>query len=121
VNGGPDVLSRRLRGDLEPEPEQQDDLEEIIETTLGGVRVEQGSYRKRRQRPYKPFASLRFVEEYKWGWKEIGELLGDLKRPEGMTAKQMKQCWRDATRYLLSAGSYEIPWLKWNSLPEAKN
>jgi hypothetical protein len=104
LNGGPDGLSRRPRGQGEPEPEVEDDLEETIEASLRGIRVEQGSDRKRRERPYEPFVGLRLAEEYKGRWKEIGEFLGNLKRPEGKTMKEMQQFRREATKYLVSDG-----------------
>jgi hypothetical protein len=52
--------------------------------------VEQGSDRKRRERLYELFVGLRMAEEYKGRWKEIGEILGSLKRPEGKTTKEMQ-------------------------------
>ena len=104
LNGGPDGLSRRPRGEGELEPEEEDDLEETIEASLRGIRVEQGSDRKRRKRPYEPFVGLRLPEEYKGRWKVIGEFLGNLKRPEGKTMKEMQQFRREATKYLVSDG-----------------
>jgi hypothetical protein len=104
LNGGPDCLSRRPRGEGEPQPEEEDDLEETIEASLRGIRVEQGSDRKRKERPYEPFVGLRLAEEYKGRWKEIGEFLGNLKRPEGKTTKEMQQFRREATKYLVSDG-----------------
>jgi hypothetical protein len=53
--------------------------------------VEQGPDRKKRERPYEPFVGLKLAEEYKVRWKEIGEVLGNLKRPEGETTKEMQQ------------------------------
>jgi len=97
LNGGPDGLSRQPRGKREPEPEEENDLEEPIEASLRGIRVEQGPYRKRRERPYKTFVGLRLAEEYKGSWKEIGEFLGNLKRPEGKTKKEIHQFRREAT------------------------
>jgi len=67
----------------EPETAEEDDLEETIEASLRGIRVEQGSDRQRRERRYEPFVGLRLAVEYKGRWKEIGEFLGNLKRPEG--------------------------------------
>jgi len=104
LNGGPDGLSRWPRGEGEPEPEEQDDLEETIEASLRGIRVEQGPDRKRRERPYEPLVRLRLAEEYKGRWKEIGEFLGNLKRPEGKTTKEMHQFWQEAMKYLVSDG-----------------
>jgi len=66
--------------------------------------VEQGSDRKRRERPYEPFVGLRLAEEYKGRWKEIGQFLGNLKRPEGKTPKETQQFQREATKYLVSDG-----------------
>jgi len=112
LNGGPNGLSRRPRGEGEPAPEEEVDLEETIEACLQGIRVEQGSDRKRRERPYEPFVGLRLAQEYKGRWKEIGELMGNLKLPgrknyEGNAA--------------VSTGSHEIPYYGSNTLPEAKN
>jgi hypothetical protein len=56
----------------EAEPEQDDDLEETIEASLRGIRVELGSDRKSIERSHEPFVGLRLAEEYKWRWKEIG-------------------------------------------------
>jgi len=104
LNGGPDGLSRRPRGEGESEPEEEDDPEETIEASLQGIRVEQGSDRKMRERPYEPSVGLRLAEEYKGRWKEIGEFLGNLKRPERMTTKEMHQFRREALKYLVSDG-----------------
>jgi len=90
LNGGPDVLSWRPRGDGEPEPEEEDDQEETIEASLRGIQVEQGPHRKRWERPYEPFVGLRLAEEYNGRWKNIGECLGNLKRPEGNNMKEMQ-------------------------------
>jgi hypothetical protein len=51
LNEGPDGLPRRPLGEEEPEHEDEDDLEEAIETSLRGIQVEQGSERERRERP----------------------------------------------------------------------
>jgi len=40
LNGGPDGLSQRLRVEGEHELEEEDDLEEIFEASLRGIRVE---------------------------------------------------------------------------------
>jgi hypothetical protein len=104
LNGGPDGLSRWPRGEGEPEPEEEDKLEETIEASLRGIRVEQVSDRKRRERPYEPFVGLRLAEEYKGRWKGIGEFQGNLKRPEGKTTKELQQFRREATKYLVSDG-----------------
>jgi len=40
--------------------------------------------------------------EYKWRWKEIGEFLGNLKRPKGKTPKEMQQFRWEATKYFVS-------------------
>jgi hypothetical protein len=53
--------------------------------------VEQGPERKRRVRAYAPFVGFRLVEEYKGRWKVTGEFLGNLRRPEGKTPKEMQQ------------------------------
>jgi len=76
LNEGPDGLSLRLRGEWEPEPEEEDDLEETIEATLQGIRVERGPQGKRRGRAYKPFVGLRLAGEQTGRWKEIGEFWG---------------------------------------------
>jgi hypothetical protein len=66
--------------------------------------VEQGSDRKRRERPYELFVGLRLAEEYRGRWKEIGKFLGNLMRPEGKTTKEVQQFLREATKYLVSDG-----------------
>jgi integrase len=104
LNGGPDGLSRWPRGEGEPEPEEEDDLEETIDASLRGIWVEQGSDRKRWVRPYEPFVGLRRAEAYKGRWKEIGEFLGNQQRPEGKTTEEMQQFRREATKYLVSDG-----------------
>jgi hypothetical protein len=40
VNDGTDCLSWRLQGDVEPEPEEEDDVDETIEACLRGIQVE---------------------------------------------------------------------------------
>ena len=64
LNRGPDGLPPRSRGEGEPEPEEEYDLEETIEANIRGIRVGEGSDRKRRERPYEPFVGLRLAEEY---------------------------------------------------------
>jgi len=76
LNGGPDGLSLRPRGEGEPEPEEKDNLEETFEGSLRGIRVEQGSDRKMTERPYEPFVGLRLAEEFKRRWNKIGEFGG---------------------------------------------
>jgi len=63
-NGGPDGLSRRVQGTAQPEPEEEEDVEEIMETSLRGIRVERGPGRKRRERAYERFVGLSLAEEY---------------------------------------------------------
>jgi len=72
LNGGSDGLSRRPQGEGEPEPQEEDDLEETIEAILQGIRLEQGPERRRKERGYEPFVELTLSEEYRGGWKEIG-------------------------------------------------
>ena len=91
LNGVPDGFSWRPRGEGESEPEEEDDLEETIEARLRGIQVEQRPDRKRRERSYESFVGLRLAEEYKGRWMEIGEFLGNLKRPEGKTTKELQQ------------------------------
>jgi len=104
LNGGPDGLSQRARGEGEPEPEQEDDIEGTIEPSLRGIRVKRGPERKSRGRAYEPFDGLRLAEEYKGRRKKIGEFLGNLKRPEGQTMKEMQQFRREAIKYVVSDG-----------------
>jgi len=51
MNGGPDGLSRLPQGEREPKPEQKDDEEEKIDTSLQEIQFEQGSVRQVRDRP----------------------------------------------------------------------
>ena len=66
--------------------------------------MEQGLERKRRGSAYQPFVGLRLAEKYKWRWKEIGEFVWNLKRPEGKTMKEMQQFRQEATKFLVSDG-----------------
>jgi ribonuclease HI len=71
LNGGPDGLSRRPRGEWEPDPDDQevDDLEETIEAILRSVRVEQ----KEGKGHYKLFVGVQLSQPYKGEWREIDE------------------------------------------------
>jgi hypothetical protein len=102
LNGGPDGLSRQPRGEGKPEPEEEDDPAQTIQASLQGIRVEQEPDGKRRERPYEGCVGLRLAEKYKGRWKEIGKFLGNLKRPERNTMKEMHQFRRQATQYLVS-------------------
>jgi len=52
----------------------------------------------RGERAYKPFDGLRVAQEYKGRWKERGNFLRNLKRPEGKTPKEVQQFRREATQ-----------------------
>jgi len=45
-------------GDGDPQPEEENDLEETMEASLRGIRVEQGPDRKLRKRLYELFVGL---------------------------------------------------------------
>jgi len=49
LNRGPDNISGPPRGEEEPVPEEKDDLEETIEASLRGIRVERGPESQRRE------------------------------------------------------------------------
>jgi len=91
LNGGPDGLFQRPQEEGEPEPEEEDDLEESIAAGLQGIRVERGTEQRSRGRASEQFVGLRLAEEYKERCKQISEFLGNLKRPEGKTMKQIQQ------------------------------
>jgi len=81
LNGGADGLSWRLRGEGEPEPVEEDNLEETIEASLCGIWVERRPEGKWRGWAYEPFVGVRLAEECKGRWKKIGVFLGNLKWP----------------------------------------
>jgi len=68
------------------------------------IRVEKGLESRRWEIAYKPFVGFRLAEEYHGRWKEIGEILGNLKWPEGKTPTEIQQLWQEATKYLHSDG-----------------
>ena len=104
LNGGPDGLSGRPQGEGEPEPEEEDDIEETVEASLSGIQVERGPQWKKRARVYQPFVGFRLAEEYKASWKVIAEYLGNMKRPERNTRKEMQQFQWEIMIYLGSDG-----------------
>jgi hypothetical protein len=91
-----------VRGEGEPEPVEENDVEETMEASLQGIRVEPASGRSRRQRPYDRVVGLGLAEEYKDRWKEIAQFRGNLKRLEGMTPKEMQQFRQEPTNHLVS-------------------
>jgi hypothetical protein len=106
VNVGPDGLSRRPQGAGDHDPEEEDDPEETMKASCGGLKVEQGPESNKRRRAYELFVGLRLVDVCKSRWKKVGEWLGNLKRPEGKTTKKMLQFWPEPKKCLLSDGIF---------------
>jgi len=105
LNVGLNGRSWWLQWEGEPEPEEQDDVEETIEQSLRGIQVGWGPQRKWREQAYKLFVGLGLAEEYKERWNEGGAFLGNLKRPEEKPWKEMQRFCREATNYLGSDGA----------------
>jgi len=106
LNWGSEGLSRRPWWERVLNSEEEDDLEETLEASLRRIRVEQGPERKKWGRAFKLFVGVRLAEEYKGRWKERGEFLGNMKRPEGKTTKEMQQFRWEAMKYLVSDGMF---------------
>jgi len=104
VNEGSDGLSWQPRGEEEPEPEEEDDVKETIETSLQEIFVERGPEQQRSKRAFNPVVRFRLAEEYNARRKDIAKFLGDMKQMEGKITTEMHQFRLEAMKSLHSDG-----------------